>query len=254
MKNFKDQKFVEQIYLDQPGIAEEEKRRHIERYNFAQQYLKLNWIVLDAACGSGYGSEILAKKIKKVIGVDINREAINYAKEHHSQTNIEYLIGDLNQNLNFPDENFDAIISFETLEHIKNQNFLLAEFKRTLKKGGILIISTPDRVITETGDIKTPYHFKEFTKKEFCDLLAKFFKIEGLYGQTEYRFLPRWKKFLRLAVIKLDILKLRKLIFRGSLKSVVKERFNELVYTPIQKININSPSRHWVLIAICQKL
>ncbi len=130
----KEKNIVEQIYLDSSDIPKEEKMRHIERYQFAQQFLKPDWIVLDAACGSGYGSEILSKKAKKVIGIDINQEAINYAQNHYSQPNITYLVGDLNQNLNFPDEYFDAIISFETIEHVRNQHLLLAEFKRVLKK------------------------------------------------------------------------------------------------------------------------
>lgn len=244
----------EWICLSDRNIPEEEKKRHIERYEFAREFLKPNWIVLDAACGSGYGSEILATKVKRVIGIDVNQEALNYAKNYHKRDNIIFLLTDLNEKIPFPDNSFNAIISFETLEHIKNQEFLLSEFKRVLKKGGILIISTPDRNITEIGKIKTPYHFRELKKDEFCSLLSKFFKIKGLYGQTLYKFLPRWKKIFRQILLRLDFLKIRKIIIRGKIKENIKKEFNSLIYTPIQKIELDTPSRHWVLLAIAEKL
>lgn len=244
-------KFVEQIYLSNPKIAEEEKKAHIARYEFATKYLNPDWKVLDAACGSGYGSEILSKHVKKVIGIDISSEAIEYAQKFHWKENIEYQLMDLEKPLKFPDQAFNAIISFETLEHLENQEKLISEFKRLLKNQGLLIISVPNKNITRKIGVKNPYHKKELSKEEFIELLSKFFKIEQLYGQIEYISLPYWRKFLK-QLIKLDVLKLRKIILR-KFRSIKREQFSELIYAPIQKVESNVPSKYLILIAICKK-
>ncbi len=66
---------------------------HYLRYQSAVS-ISENKTVLDIACGTGYGSKMLSKVAKKVIGVDNSKHSINYAKEHYSAKNIEYLVGD----------------------------------------------------------------------------------------------------------------------------------------------------------------
>lgn len=100
-------------------------------------------VILDVGCGAGLFSYSIAKKAKKVVGVDILPSSIEIAKEFNTQPNVEYIEGDLFK-LHFPDGSFDCILFLETIEHVDNPVMFIREFHRLLKKGGHLIISTPN--------------------------------------------------------------------------------------------------------------
>ena len=75
-------------------------KEHVARYEFASKYIKSKKI-LDIACGSGYGSEILSKNgAYHVIGCDISEEAIEYAKKYYQHNNIEFISGNITK-INF---------------------------------------------------------------------------------------------------------------------------------------------------------
>lgn len=165
--------------------AEEE---HKERYRFAANYVK-NKTVLDIACGVGYGSAILKRAgAKRVLGIDINKEAINYAHAYYQAPGISFRIGNA---LAIPSKSksVDVVISLETIEHVKNANLFLKELARVLKDGGVLILSTPNRYVTNPNHIRhpNPYirsHLKEFVRKELLTLLKKEgVKSQLLFGQ-----------------------------------------------------------------------
>jgi len=229
-------------------------REHLDRYNFALQFLSGKEVVVDAACGSGYGSEILSKKAKKVVGLEISDHALNYAKAHHWRPNIEFQKADLNRKIELPDAFCNVVVSFETLEHLTNQEMMLAEFRRILKPGGVLIISTPDRNLI-SGGLKSdnPFHLKELTKEEFISLLEKFFVLEALYGQGEVKELPWWKKIIKsLRTIKI-LRKAKQLVVRRlRLEKVVHKHFAAEEYTPILKAGLEEPNRFYVMIAVCK--
>jgi len=176
----------ERLYLGH--TIKEVAKEHIARYKFAQAYINENAICLDIACGSGYGSELLSQRAKKVIGVDINHNALLYARDYHQHPNIEFRFGDLNQSLDFPDNYFDLIVSFETLEHIENQENALAEFNRILKTNGLLIISTPDRnIMSQGGKVENEFHVRELSQSEFVELMNRYFKVREYFGQNRFK-------------------------------------------------------------------
>jgi len=101
-----------------------------DRYIFAAPYVK-DKIVLDIACGIGYGSSILKKAgAKRVIGADILPRAIEYANTRYTQPGVSYLGLDANQGLAFGDASFDVITSFETIEHLDRHE----EFNRYVEE------------------------------------------------------------------------------------------------------------------------
>jgi ubiquinone/menaquinone biosynthesis C-methylase UbiE len=162
---------------------------HIARYEYALQFIGPEDVVLDCACGIGYGSETLAKKAKRVVGVDKVSDA--------GKENVSYVITDLEKNLPFADGSFDVVVSFETLEHIYNQDGLMREFARVLKLNGKLVLSTPNRsVISEFGN-SNPFHISELTKPELETLASKYFTIESFSGQTLMLPISTWKHFLK---------------------------------------------------------
>lgn len=165
-----------------PSCVREIWYEHYHRYTMA-----LSWVeglnVLDAACGEGYGSYLLSTKAKHVTGVDIAKEAIIHATKHYQKDNIEFVESDV-ITMDFDDNTFDAVVSFETLEHLGQQEQLISEFKRVLKPDGILIISTPDKKeYSDKMDFDNEFHVKELYRNEFADLLKPHFQNTQWYGQ-----------------------------------------------------------------------
>src|SRR5687767_14487085 len=111
---------------------------HIHRYNEALLLINPNDIVLDIACGTGFGTDIIAGKTAgKVTGGDIAPEAIEECRAHWKKPNLEFRVLD-GTRLDFPDNYFDKIVSFETIEHTARYREMAAEFARVLKPGGLL--------------------------------------------------------------------------------------------------------------------
>ncbi len=153
---------------------------HMSRYMAAEEVVK-GKIVLDIASGSGYGTKMLAKHAKKVYGVDVNEDAVAYAKENYAGNNIEYLLGD-GESIPLPDNSVDVLITFETIEHIKNYRKFLDEVHRVLKPDGMAIVSTPNELEFAEGN---HFHLHEFEYKELHDMLKGYFRnIESYYQAT----------------------------------------------------------------------
>jgi len=157
---------------------------HLARYEFAKKYVK-NKVILDIACGTGYGSFILSNSgAKKVIGGDISKEAVAYSKENYKRKNLLFKKMSC-ENIKVKDNSIDVVVSFETIEHIKNYRKFLAEISRVLKKGGIFICSSPNKKITSpyTKKPSNKYHIKEFYIDELKKEIINFFFLKKVYGQ-----------------------------------------------------------------------
>lgn len=157
-----------------PNSINETFYEHIHRYALAQEYV-VGKIILDIASGEGYGSNLLAQKAKYVTGVDISNEAIEHAKEKYNKDNLQYIQGSVTE-IPLPDGTIDVVVSFETIEHLEYHNEMLMEIKRVLKKNGILIISSPDKLnYSDIPNYKNPFHVKELYADEFEHLISKYF-------------------------------------------------------------------------------
>jgi 2-polyprenyl-3-methyl-5-hydroxy-6-metoxy-1,4-benzoquinol methylase len=244
---------TERIYAPHLSLGEKGIMEHLGRYNFALNILKETDIVLDAACGSGYGSDILAIKAKQVTALDFSDHAINYAQKNYPKSNIVFKKVDLNKKIDLADNSIDVIVSFETLEHVLNQDSMLGEFKRVLKPEGKLIISTPDNDII-SGGIKSdnPYHVKELSKDQFISLIGKYFSLIELYDQGILTELPFWKRFLKKfrKITFLRKLKQRLMKFLG-LEKAVHSHFAAEAFTEITKVSATEKNFYYVLIAVC---
>ncbi len=168
-----------------PGIKD--YQLHIEHY---QRYLSAvpmveNKVVVDAACGDGYGSNLLAQSAKSVVGVDIDYTAIQCANNKYRRDNLKYVQGSI-EKLPIDDKSVDILISFETIEHISEDlqwNFIV-EARRVLKEDGILIISTPNKEIySDLYNYHNEFHIKEFYKNEFENFLKSEFNNIRIYHQ-----------------------------------------------------------------------
>lgn len=144
---------------------------HIVRYESVLPLLK-GKTVLDIASGSGYGSYIMAGEAKEVIGVDVDEESVKYASRNYKRKNITFKVGDA-EKIPIDDASVDVVVTFETVEHIKNYKNFMAEIKRVLKPGGFAIISTPNDLEFPEGN---HFHLHEFTHEELKKVLGEYFK------------------------------------------------------------------------------
>ena len=155
--------------------------KHLIRYNFANLFIKENSEVLDAACGVGYGTSILSKKSKNIIGIDYSKTAIKLAKKNHQNKKIKFFESDI---INFKyKKKFDAIVSLETLEHINKTNGIkwIKKCYNLLKKNGIFVCSSPLlRIRNGKPFITNPHHLHEMKRSELENILKKTFKVKNI--------------------------------------------------------------------------
>jgi len=180
--NFTGERYIPNIIAEDDEI----KLEHLQRYQSVKDLIK-GKVVLDAACGEGYGSDILANYAEKIYGMDIDEETINHAENKYIKSNLQFLKGSIAK-LPFVDGYFDVVVSFETIEHVGEdiQKLFLNEVKRVLKEDGILVISTPNKkVYTDKRDYQNPFHIREFYKEEFHGFLTAYFKYVDFFYQLK---------------------------------------------------------------------
>jgi ubiquinone/menaquinone biosynthesis C-methylase UbiE len=166
-----------------PECSGEIWHEHWHRYLFAQR-LAPGKVVLDVACGEGYGSAFMARQGATVIGVDVDAEAVGHAKTRYSAIpGLSFRQGSAAQ-LPLADASVDMIVSFETLEHLAEQEEMLAEFQRVLRPDGFLVMSSPNKPIySDAMNYRNEYHVRELDRAELAALLQPHFPVVRWYGQ-----------------------------------------------------------------------
>jgi O-antigen biosynthesis protein len=172
--------FTGERYL--PTESGRVRLEHLQRYSLVAQIIE-GKDVLDLACGEGYGSYSMASKARSVTGVDVSSEAVAHARSRYPSENLKFLEGSATR-LDIPNAAFDVVVSFETIEHLLEQEKMLSEIRRVLKPLGVLVISSPNRPIysEESGEVNE-FHVKELDFIEFDSLLAREFPSVQYYGQ-----------------------------------------------------------------------
>lgn len=158
---------------------------HLHRYAMLYEIVK-GKSVLDIACGEGYGSNILSDNAAHVIAIDIDATTIEKASIKYKKENISFKKGVI-ENIACEDKSVDVIVCFETIEHVSDHNKVISEFKRVLKTDGLLVISTPDKLIygkkTNSGN---SFHKKELYENEFKKLISENFHSFAFYKQKSF--------------------------------------------------------------------
>jgi ubiquinone/menaquinone biosynthesis C-methylase UbiE len=159
---------------------------HLHRYAFASQFVK-GKKVLDLASGEGYGSSLLSKEADTVVGVDIDGNAVEHARNKYSTQNLEFLQGSILEIPIIGNNKFDVIVCFEVIEHVEEHEKLLSEVKRLLKKDGLFIVSSPNKkTYSDEISYNNPFHKKELYFNDFKNLLNKYFRSFIFFGQKVY--------------------------------------------------------------------
>jgi 2-polyprenyl-3-methyl-5-hydroxy-6-metoxy-1,4-benzoquinol methylase len=158
---------------------------HLGRYEFANQYINQNDKVLDIACGIGYGSFIMAKSNDEVsvTGVDISPQAVEYANKFYKKTNNCFIEANC-LTVEFEAKSFDTVVSFETIEHLDQDEFFVKRVYDFLKPGGTFICSTQNQDVLPYDSKRFPYHVKHYTVNEMKSILEKSgFYVKNLFSQ-----------------------------------------------------------------------
>ncbi len=187
MDNFTKDDTVSGERLTVGKSSKRNQEDHVARYAFACDYVK-DKTVLDIACGTGYGVKMLSDAgAREVVGVDIDLESIELAQKNFSGENISYQCESASD-IKFEDEKFDVIVTFETIEHLDDdiRAQYLSNLRLALKKDGIIILSTPNKLITSPWSKKplNPYHVLEYYRETLeVELGYQGLIVMGWYGQ-----------------------------------------------------------------------
>lgn len=158
-----------------PGQVEDDLwAEHLARYAFAARFAS-GKRVLDIGCGTGYGTEELARTAAAATGIDSSVEAIAYAAEHYPDVRFEIHSA---TDLSFEPGSFDLITAFEIIEHLPDWRALLSTAHRLLAPGGLFIVSTPNKhyyAEARAASGPNPYHTHEFEYGEFRNALSEYF-------------------------------------------------------------------------------
>ena len=158
-------------------------QEHIARYNFALGILEQHGCktVLDAACGTGYGTWLLSQNGFDTFGVDIDSRAIADAIKINAMTGADFTSGSLDdpeEILELVGRTFDAIVSFETIEHLEFPGKYL-EWVKT--KSNLLIFSLP---IEQPSD----FHKQVYSVTQAMDQIKRHFSQTEFLAQVYMNF------------------------------------------------------------------
>lgn len=168
---------------------------HIARYQWAAALLtqQQSGRILDVACGAGYGSHMLAvsNPALTIVGVDYDERAIEIARRRYAAPNLRFLVGDI---VRWCDSNgnslgsFEAVVSFDTIEHLLHREIALVNIAENVNASGSLVLSTPcghQKPVLNPG---WEHHKIEYSGPYLYNVLARYFR-EVLYPDN--RSLPQ---------------------------------------------------------------
>lgn len=144
--------------------------RHFERYAMAVQLLGQlgeNELWLDCACGSGYCTRYLSNFTSKIVGHDLDSQAMNYAREHYQRDDC--IFAD-----RLDDYLFDVIFSIEIIEHIPRTEVdaFVSKMHRLLKPDGVFIATTPILPVSDPNPANE-FHRYEYSQVEMQSMLGE---------------------------------------------------------------------------------
>ena len=138
-------------------------QRCLKAYYEAKNILKGN--VLEIGTGEGYGVQEIAPLVDKLTTIDQYECDVDFAQFN----NVEFVKMTV-PTLNFPDNTFDFVFSFQVIEHIQDDKEYIKEISRVLKPGGKFICTTPNIVTTLS---RNPWHIREYKKDELKEKLQE---------------------------------------------------------------------------------
>ena len=196
--------YTTEIASDQIPSDNPIHQRLLQAYYEAEPFIDGD--LLELGCGEGRGVEILTDRATSYLGLDKIEEVITNLKEKHPNHQFEASVF---PPLKLPDNSFDTVVSFQVIEHIKDDAAYLSEINRILKPGGKAILSTPNIKMTLS---RNPWHEREYTAEELTALSSKYFSkvdMRGIAGSEKVmEYHERNRKSVQ-KIMKYDVLDLQ---------------------------------------------
>ncbi len=177
---------------------------HLGRYYWARQVLQTIQPrnLLDIVCGPGYGSYLLASQLPqtRVTGADYDSRAVAASKKNYTCKNLNYLYGNMttwesdDQGIVRPLGIYDAIVSFDTIEHLEHREIALMRITENLSERGVLLLSTPCGHEVSQLHPDQPHHKIEYSYRDLQNLLKRFFKTVLLPEDGTLPHLEFWSE------------------------------------------------------------
>ncbi len=154
-----------------PAVDTDLVLAHKSIYAFFKNYV-VGKTVLDAGCGTGYGSASLARHgSRSVLGIDVDTYSIRYAQNKFKADNLTFAIGDC-EALNLPGNSMDVVVSSNMLEHLVSPGSFLRALRSVLRDGGIALIAVPpitnERLLADNQ--ANPFHKSNLWIDDWIDL------------------------------------------------------------------------------------
>ncbi len=173
------------VASDKPASIEEYCLHllHQKAYEEAEK-LARGKTVLDLGCNHGYGTRTISRNAASVIGLDVSARAIETARRRYPDLDFRLFDGGA---LPFPDRQFDLVTSFQVIEHVAGVADYLAEIRRVLRPGGLVVFTTPNAAIRLDPGMRpwNRFHVREYTGDELRQTLREAFpqvEVHGLFG------------------------------------------------------------------------
>ncbi|HET9874432.1 MAG TPA: class I SAM-dependent methyltransferase [Mycobacterium sp.] len=170
----------------------------VENYWFRRHQVVYQWLaprcagrdVLEAGCGEGYGADLIAAAAHRVIALDYDDAAVAHVRAHYPR--VQAVQGNLTE-LPLPSGAVDVVVNLQVIEHLWDQAQFIAECARVMRPGGLLMVSTPNRITFSPGRDTpiNPFHTREFNSDELTQLLVDggftVASISGVFHGTRLR-------------------------------------------------------------------
>ena len=159
--------------------------RFYASYAWAAEFAK-GKRVLDAACGSGFGSAMLGLTATRVLGLELEEILLGHARKHFGSENVSFLRWDLHERLKTTDR-FDVLVSFQTLEHVENPEECLRALNAVLTEEATAVFGVPNGEHEMRDGKGKLYHVRRFTRKSLGELLGRHYEEVELFSQVYHK-------------------------------------------------------------------
>ena len=156
-------------------------QRHVIAYKEAAKIIR--GTVLEIGSGEGFGIAELAPKAEHYIAVDKYETYIS--KELQANNKITFIQTEVPPLKEIEDNSIDFVVTFQVIEHIKDDERFLHEIHRVLKPGGKAILTTPNIMMSIT---RSPWHIREYTPEQIGEILESSFdnfELKGVFGNKK---------------------------------------------------------------------
>lgn len=126
-------------------------QRLLKAYVVAQEFVTGN--LLEVGCGEGRGIDWLMQNVSHYTAIDKIEPVIDILKKKYPTA--KFVSGNIPPLSAFESNSFDSLVSFQVIEHIKDDSLFLKEIHRVLKPGGIALLTTPNRPMSLS---RNPWH------------------------------------------------------------------------------------------------